>query len=527
MADDGAAPVQRSPSTAPGGQFLRRATTVSSLTALGVAAGFLVDVLIVARFGVGAQTDAFFGGYTIPLILVTCLTAVEPVLVTILASYRSDESACGVLLNATVLISAIVTVLGALLARPLIKVILPGFAPAVADQATHLAQILFIRVPPTAVAEVCKSELYVRRRFGLATFSGVIPSLVTAFLLILPGTGSNIDIVALGFVAGTLAQALLLAGALFGALRVPYRWTLRHSAPILSQSGRLMLAPVAGLLLRQGVTLAERFFGSTLPTGSVTALSYAGRLTMTVAGVAYDGITTASLPSLAERWSQGAREAFRSQLAMLLTMMTTVAVPLGLMVTALGSPLVRLLFQRGQVNPESALLMGAVLSTYSLSLPFLGPFRVVQNYFYAVKETRPIVFLHGGLTALTVILDWALVGPLGAVGLALAFALSCAIMTVVSLLWLAWRIGDLGWRRFVDSFWRLGLTSVATASVVFGFSHWIETAARGTGQWGLVLSVIVGCLLGLAVFVGLGSLLRLEAILLLRNKAREKWATRI
>ena len=41
------------------GRLLRRATTVSFFTALGVGVGFLVDVLLVARFGIGASTDAF------------------------------------------------------------------------------------------------------------------------------------------------------------------------------------------------------------------------------------------------------------------------------------------------------------------------------------------------------------------------------------------------------------------------------------------------------------------------------------
>jgi putative peptidoglycan lipid II flippase len=487
-----------------------------------VAVGFLVDVLLVARFGVGASTDAYFGGYTVPLILVTCLTAIEPVLVTILAGYRGDEGAFGVLLNAAGLISLALAALGALVARPLVGATMPGFAPETAAQATLLARILFARVPATAVSEVCKAELYARRRFGLATLSNVFPSLITAIVLALPRTGWRIEIVAISTVAGALVQAVVLTAVLLGHWRVPYRWTLRHTAPVLSQTGRLLAAPLVGLLLRQGVVLAERFFGSHLAAGSVTALSYASRLTMTVAGIGLDGINTASLPSLADRWRQGATRDARDELAALLKLMVAVAMPVGLTVAALGTPLVLLFFQRGQVDRQAALLMGTVFSVYSLSLLALGPFRAAQNFFYAVREMTPIIVLHGSLTALAVLLDWVLIGPLGPVGLALSFVISSGIIVVAATVWMARRAGDLGWRRQADSFWRLGLASVAMAGVALVLSARMQPAALAWGRWGLILTLALSGLAGCLVFVGVGGVLRVEPIVSLWRLARER-----
>lgn len=519
------------------GQLLRRSTTVSLFIGLGVVAGFLVDVLVVARYGLGTETDAFFGAYTIPFILVTRMAALQPVLVTVLGGYRDDKTAFSILLNAAGLITIAVAVLGALLARPLVTLTTPGFAPATADLAVHLARILFARVPAAAVAEVCKAELYSQRRFGLATFSNALPSLVTVALLLIVGGERGIEVVAYGFVVGTVAQAALLAGLLFGPLHVPYRWpastTLRHAAPILQQTGRMVLAPLAGLFLRQGVTLAERFLGSFLPPGSVTALSYANRLNAIVAGVFFDGITTASLPSLADRWRQGANKAARAELESLLKLATYVAVPVGLAVAALSAPLVSLFFERGQVDSESALLLGTVLGVYSLSLPPLGPFRAIQTFFYAIKEMRPVVFLLGGLAALTVGLDLILVWSLGALGLALAYALSCGMMTAVGLVWLERRVRGmagpagkgLDWRRLGDSAWRLILTSVAMAGTLLATSRWLETITADFGRLGLILTLGLSSAAGLAVFVGLGTLLRLDAVSILWSMARNKWRT--
>jgi putative peptidoglycan lipid II flippase len=506
--------------------LLRRASTVSAFTTLGVAAGFLLDVLLVARFGIGAQSDAFFGGYTIPLILVTTTMAISPVFVTILAGLRDDGTAFGVLLNAAGLVSLAVAVLGALLARPLIEITTPGFSPSTAAQAAALARILFARVPVATLAEVCKAKLYAERRFGLASSSNVLPNLITILLLVLPGAGSGIHVVALGLVAGTLAQAALLMGVLFGALRVPYRWTLRHPTPLLSQTGRLLVAPLAGLLLRQGVTLAERFFGSHLAAGSVTALSYANRLTMTVGGVTLDGIATAGLPSLAERWKEGPSARARDELASLMRLMVSVALPVGLLMAALSTPAVLLFFERGQVDHQSALLMGAVLSAYALSLAPLGPFRAAQTYFYAVQDSRPIVVLHGSLTALTVLLDLLLVQLLGAVGLALSFTLSSGIIAVLSILWLARMAGSAGWRRLLDSSWRLGLACLAMAAAAYGASRWLQGLTADSGRWGLILSLSLSSMAGLALLVVTAGLLRQQELVTLRSMVTRRWAQR-
>jgi putative peptidoglycan lipid II flippase len=510
----------------PAARLLKRSTTVSSFTALGVGIGFLVDVLLVARFGIGVSTDAYFGGYTIPLILVTCLVAIEPVLVTILAGHRQDESAFSILLNAAGLVGLTVAALGILLARPLVQGTMPGFPPETAAQATLLARILFARVPGTAVAEVCKAELYTRRRFGLATFSNVFPSLLTAVVLVLPRTGTAIEVVAASVVAGTLLQAVVLTAALFGPFHLPYRFTLRHTTPLLSQTGRLLVAPLVGLLLRQGVVLAERFFGSNLQAGSVTALSYASRLTMTVAGISFDGISTAALPSLAERWSQGATKEARDELAALLKLMLIVAVPVGLLAAALGTPLVLLFFQRGQVDRQGALLMGTLFSIYSLSLLGLGPFRAAQNLFYAVKEMRPIIILHGSLTAVTLVLDWILVRRMGVTGLALSFAVSSAIIAVAAMVWMAEHVGNLDWRRLGDLFWKWGLASLAMAGVAIALGRWLQQVTQQWGRWGLVLVVILSGVGGALALVGIASLLRAEPISVLWRAVRERVVTR-
>lgn len=526
------------------GLLLRRSTTVSLYTGLAVVAGFLADILVVSHFGLGSETDAYFGGYTIPFVLITTISAIQPVFVTVLAGYRQDQEVFSVLLNSSGLITVGLAIVGALLARPLIAVTTPGFAPDVAERATFLARVLYARVPASAIAEVCRAELYTRRRFGLATFSNALPSLVAVAFILSARPASGIEVAAYGFVVGSVAQALLLFSIMVGPLRMPYRWMLRHPLPVLRETGRLLLAPLAGLALRQAVTLAERILGSFLPSGSLTALSYADRLTMIIAGVFFDAFNRAALPSMATHWSRGQWAALRRGLETLLKLMSTLAFPAGLTVAALSTPLVRLFFEQGQVDYEAAVLMGSVLGVYSLSLPFVGPYRVVRTFFFAVKEAKPIVVLHGVLAGLTVALDLVLVWSLGAVGLAMAFAVSSGLVMVASLFWLSrWygrramssashseaaKLGIEGskepgekpppsWWWLFDMLWRLGLASGAMAVAEYYTSNWAEAFTADLGRWGLLLNLGLSGLVGLVVWLGLGLILRLEVISVLTD----------
>jgi peptidoglycan biosynthesis protein MviN/MurJ (putative lipid II flippase) len=205
--------------------------------------------------------------------------------------------------------------------------------------------------------------------------------------------------------------------------------------------------------------------------------------------------------------------------------------PLGLAVAALSVPLARLFFERGQVAAQQAMLLGSVWGVYALSLPFLGPYRVVQTFFYSVREAKPAVVLHATLAASSVALDLVLVWSLGATGLALSFVLSCSLVTVIGLIWMARSAGDpshpsgegLNWRRLAGSAWRLGFVSAAMAAALLATSKGLDPLVGGAGHWGLALNLGVSALSGAAVFVGLGAILHLEAVVVAWKVVKEKW----
>ena len=59
-----------------GRSLLAGSATVSVFNALGVLAGFALDALVAAWFGVGLQTDAYFSAYRLPNAITSVITMV-------------------------------------------------------------------------------------------------------------------------------------------------------------------------------------------------------------------------------------------------------------------------------------------------------------------------------------------------------------------------------------------------------------------------------------------------------------------
>ena len=77
--------------------LVKNSTAVSVLTGLGVMSGFLLNVVIAAKFGLGAEIDAFFVAYTLPnAIMSLALVAFSWTLVPMFARRYAEEDVEGI-----------------------------------------------------------------------------------------------------------------------------------------------------------------------------------------------------------------------------------------------------------------------------------------------------------------------------------------------------------------------------------------------------------------------------------------------
>eukprot|EP01035_Chromulina_nebulosa_P038166 gene38166-51543_t len=160
-------------------------------------------------------------------------------------------------------------------------------------------------------------------------------------------------------------------------------------------------------------------------------------------------------------------------------------------------PIIGLLFQRGAFQSQDTALMMPVLSVYALGLPFFSFVNLILRAFYARKDTKTPVRAAVLSFAVNVVLSFALMGPLGTVGLAVAGNAAIVVQA-----WYLQRRLAIGHDALRFSHLVLDLVKVLLASAIMG-----GAVAAGWWAWTRVapLSKIMDALgLGAVIVAGVG-----------------------
>lgn len=530
-----------------GRSLLAGSATVSAFNALGVLAGFALDALVAAWFGVGLMTDAYFSAYRLPFALIAVLNmvagaALVPMFARMLSEIGSDDKRQANMVspmsgffsnvfNASMLIVAAVTLVGIVGSTWITGTLYRGLADESRVLAIDLGRILFLTVLLTGPVEVLRSFLYAHKIFGIPTAINFVRSAVTLVVLfvgraLIPvATTSDwigLHLLSWGVVAGVLAQLLVVAWQAVRHTGLRWRPVLDLHDRRLRQTGRVAVPITAGAIVRQGINVAETVVAAFLPPGSVTIISYANRLTFVISSVFLTSVTTASTPAMSQAMSLGRKTQVRSLLISALRLTAFVALPLGLAMAALGVPVIRMLFERGRFTPEASQLTGLVLSFYAISIIFLGYARVVQAYFYAALRTGVVLVLFIVLAVVSIGLDVLLAPRLGVQGIAIGFSVGAIVSTALGLWWL-WRdrgewsdlTNEVEQRQVHRQVRELLLLNgkAVVASLAMVVAAVVTMQLLPDRAWALLPAIVVGG----AVFLLVALLLRVKELWLVRD----------
>jgi putative peptidoglycan lipid II flippase len=164
-----------------------------------------------------------------------------------------------------------------------------------------------------------------------------------------------------------------------------------------------------------------------LPEGSVSYIYYADRLNQLPLGLIGIGLGTVLLPTISRQLGRGAEaEAMQTQnrgmeLALLLTLPATVAL------IVCGVPIVAALFQHGKFTAVAAIATAQALAVFSIGLPSYILVKVLTPGYYARSDTRTPVRYATVSMIVNLVLNLALIVPLGHMGPPLATAIASTV----------------------------------------------------------------------------------------------------
>ena len=165
---------------------------------------------------------------------------------------------------------------------------------------------------------------------------------------------------------------------------------------------------------------------------------------------------------------------------------------IGFMVLAL--PIVSILFGGGKFDIYSVERTASALIFYSIGLFAYSATKMLQNAFFALRDTvtpAKIAFLA---LLINIILNFILMSPLKIGGIALATSISSIGTFFILLLILKKRLGDFDTKKLIASFARILLASLSMGAVCY-FTKNIILRAGGLNKYlGLALVIIAGAL---------------------------------
>lgn len=465
------------------GQILQALASVGGATLLSRVLGFARDMVVALAFGAGMTTDAFFVAYRIPNMLRRLLgegalsAAMVPV-VTEYATRRAAPEAARMLravLGAAVLVLAVATILGVLLAPGIVRVMAPGFArdPGQEALASLLARVMFPYLALVGLSAFAMGALNAHGRFFAPAVAPAVQNvgMILCVLVLARHVDPPILSLAIGVVLGGVGQLVVQLPDLrrSGCLVGP-SGEITHDA--VRQVGRLLLPSVVGLAAVQVNVFVITLLASLLAPGSISFLYYADRVMEFPLGIFGVALASAALPSMARQASAGDRGGLATTLGFALRMSMFVSIPATVGLVLLRTPITRVLFQRGRFTAADTAATAEALLWFAVGLAGIAGARIAAQAFYALRAPGVAVRFGVLAVAVNIAAALALMQPFGHSGLAAASSVA-AYVNLAGLVWAArHRLGPIGGTALATSIARTSAAAVPLAILCQG-AQWV------------------------------------------------------
>lgn len=500
--------------------ILKSAGIIGFATVISRILGFLRDILIAKFFGTARYAQAFVVAFRIPNMLRDLIGegATNAAFVPVLSEYsetkRKEEfwHLANVLLNAMLIVLAVVTLLGVLFAPIIIRLIAPGFVadPEKFRITVYLTRLMFPYVLLVGLLAYCMGVLNSLKHFSVPAFA---PAILNIFIIIcaLLRQGS-ITALAAGVLIGGVIQLIVQIPILLAmGLRFNFLSGIYH--PAVKKIGVLLIPRILGSCVYQINLFVNTMLASIsviVGEGGVAALYYANRIFQFPLAIFGIALAQAALPTMSREALESGLDRLKDTLSFSLRAVNFIMLPASLGLIVLAEPITSMLFERGKFDHYSTFITAQTLICYSIGLFSYAGIKILVSCFYSLKDTLTPVKVASASLVLNIILNVIFMFPLKISGLALATSFSGIFNFSILFFIIRRKIGAIGGAKILYSFLKVLAASILMTGVIY-----ISAFKAG-------MNVFIVILLGMASYI-------VAAVIFDVREARDflKWALRI
>lgn len=415
-----------------------------------------------------SQVDVYFAAFRIPdiifqLLVVGALGAAFIPVFSGLLSQKREKRAWGVAAN-VISLGGLLFLLAScpafIFARPLSKLVAPGFEPARLNLMASLVRILLFVQGFFVISAAFTGILQSHQRFLLPALAPVVYNLGIILGIVFLSSYFGIYGPALGAVAGAFFHFVIQAPLVF-KLGFKPRLDLDFRNFYIKKIGRLMFPRTLSLAVAQLELTVPIILSSGMAVGRVAIFSLAQQLIFVPITLFGSSIGQAALPTLSSEVARERFESFKDIFTGSLNQILYLSVPASVLLLILRIPVVRLFYGARGFTWEDTIICGQTVALFALGIFAQAAIHLLVRSFYALEDTKTPLFLgivaaavNVGLSVgFTKVFNLQILGRASTfnspVGLAFAASTSSILHVFLLFFWLQKSVGSFERVKFV------------------------------------------------------------------------------
>ncbi|GBE17285.1 putative peptidoglycan biosynthesis protein MurJ [bacterium BMS3Abin15] len=481
--------------------------------------GLVRDRILASQFGAGDTLDIYYAAFRVPdlvynlLVLGALSAAFIPVFTGLVSRDDKKEAwklSSGVLTIGVIVIS-LVSVMLAILAPYLMKLVTPGFSEAKVAEAVMFTRIMFLSPLLLGISAVFGGILVSFKKF-----------LVYSLAPIMYNIGIIIGAVFFVKIMGPigLAWGVVLGAVLHMVIQYPavkhsgFKYKLMISEALRNSNLKrvvyLMIPRTMGVAATQINLLIITIFASMLATGSLTVFNFANNIQSAPLGLFGIAFAIAVFPTLSSLAAKGDKREFVKNFSQAFRQILFFIIPLSVFIVILRAQLVRVVLGSGKFDWEDTILTFEVLGILALSLFAQSLIPLLTRSFYALQNTKTPFYIALFSETINILIVLMLIGKYQLMGLAVAFSVASVVNMALLLSALRAKFDNLDDKNIIKSVLKISIASLVAGIAVQYLKHFVNNYVDLETFIGVFIQLIASGGAGLMIFILASYLLKLE-----------------
>lgn len=462
--------------------------------------GFVRELVLTYTYGADAIADVYITSTSIPIVLfATIAAALSTTFIPLFYEIDKNDGRANALkfannvFNIVIIITTIIAILSFIFAEPLIKIFAMSFEGEKLSLAVKFTKIMVFGMVFIGLSNLMTSWLQVNGSFVIPGLIG-IPHNIVVIIFIILSTRTSVEFMAIGTLIGMLTQFIFQVPF---ALKYNYKYRLyiNFKDKYIHKLLGLVIPVFIGVAVNQVNTIIDRSLASTLSDGTITILNSANRLNTFIMAIFITTITSVIYPKISKLSGEDNLDGFVDTVYKSINTVLVLIIPISVGAIILSHPIVKVIFERGAFDSDSAYKTAVALSCYSVGIVGFGFREILNRVFYSLQDTKTPM-INGIISMImNIILNIILVRHIGYAGLALATSISSIICTLLLCVSLKKKIGYFGQNHIIITTIK-SLIAAIIMGIITKISYKIISGILGVG---IIYEVIT---LGSAISIG-------------------------